>query len=60
MRYYPSISTRVKEGKEDPPSAPKRDVPWRTHFYALRAKGSKLDNDVVVTPCFVFTFMTSF
>ncbi|XP_015072489.1 uncharacterized protein LOC107016572 [Solanum pennellii] len=45
VRDYPSVSTIGKDGKKDPPSASKFDVPRRNRFNSLRSKGSKPDDE---------------
>ncbi|TMX04176.1 hypothetical protein EJD97_011140 [Solanum chilense] len=41
----PTIAARGKEGKKVPPSVSCNDAPKKNHFYALRARGSNLDDE---------------
>ena len=45
MRDCPTIVARENEGKKVPPSVPGDYVPRKNHFYALRARGSKPDDE---------------
>ena len=45
MRDCPTISARGKKSKQDPPSYPGNDAPRKNNFYALRARGSRPDED---------------
>lgn len=40
-----TIETRGRKSKQVPPSSPNYDVPRKAFFYALQARGSKIDND---------------
>ncbi|XP_015087018.1 uncharacterized protein LOC107030150 [Solanum pennellii] len=45
VRDCPTIADRIKKGKQVPPSVPGDDVPRKNRFYALRARGSKADDE---------------
>ena len=45
MRHCPIIASRGKEGKKFTPSVLDNDSPKKKNFYALRASGSKSDDD---------------
>ena len=45
MRDCPNIIYRGNETKKDPPSVAEGGAPKRSHFYALRAKVTKSDDD---------------
>ena len=45
VRDCPMIVSSGKKGKQVPPTVPHDDVPRKNHFYALRARGSKSDDE---------------
>ena len=45
VKDCPNISSRGKEGKKVAPSVTKDDAPTKRHFYALRTRGEKPEND---------------
>ena len=45
VRYYPIIAFRGSEGKKVARNVPKDDVQATRHFYALRTRGEKLEDD---------------
>ncbi|TMX02267.1 hypothetical protein EJD97_022190 [Solanum chilense] len=48
VRDCPTIAARGKEAKQGPPNVPDGGIPKSHHFYALRAKGTKPDDDDAV------------
>ena len=44
VRYFPTIAARGRESKKVPPNVLDSCAPKRNHFYALRAKGTNLDD----------------
>ena len=46
VRNCPTIAAREKQGKQVTSSVTGNDAPKKNHFYALRARGSKSDEDV--------------
>ena len=45
VRHCPTIDCRGKQGKKVTSSVPSNDAPKNNHFYVLRTKGSKSDDD---------------
>ena len=46
MRDFPNLTSRGREGKKDAPIVPNEDIPkTKARFYALRARGSKSDEN---------------
>ena len=46
VRNFPNIASRGKNGKKVAPNVSNEDVPKaKAHFYALRARGSKPDEN---------------
>ena len=45
MRDYPIIASRGREGKQVASNVTKDDVQATRHFYALRTRGEKLEDD---------------
>ena len=45
VSVFPTITAREREGKKVAPNVPKYDAPNKRHFYALRTRGSKPDEE---------------
>ena len=45
MKDCPTIAAKRSEGTKSPPSVLEGDLPRKNHFYDIRSKNSKLDDD---------------